>query len=68
MAQILGQEISSTLSNGGLTQNNLTQLQTSKQHNEYSINGLPSLPDLPLPSQLDLNGAIPSKYTDNLPS
>ena len=67
MPQILGQEVNSTLSTGGITQNNILQLQTSQQHNEYSINGTPSLPDLPLPSQLDLNGVTPSQYINNLP-
>lgn len=65
---IKGQEQNSTLGNGGITQNNLTSLQTSKQHNEYSINGTPTLPNLPIPSQLDLNGQTPSKYSDNLPT
>ena len=36
---ILGQEQKSKLSKGGLTENNLSKLKTSKQHNEYSING-----------------------------
>jgi len=67
MPQILGQEVSSTLSTGGVTQNNLPTLLTSQQHNEYSINGTPTLPNLPVPSQLDLNGQTPPKYTDNLP-
>lgn len=67
MPQILGQEVTSTLSKGGITENNLPQLITSQQHNEYSINGNPSLPNLPIPSQLDLQGLTPPKYTDNLP-
>ena len=68
MPQILGQHVSSSLSTGGITQNNLTQLQTSQQHNTYSINGTPSLPNLPLPSQLDLNGQVPANnYLSNLP-
>jgi hypothetical protein len=66
MPQILGQEQNSTLSTGGITQNNLVALQTSQQHNEYSLNGTPTLPNLPLPSQLDPN--VPAvKYTDHLP-
>jgi hypothetical protein len=68
MPQILGQQVSSSLSTGGITQNNLTQLQGSQQHNTYSINGNPYLPNKPYPSLLDLNGQTPPKYTDNLPS
>jgi hypothetical protein len=67
MPQILGQHVSSSLSTGGITQNNLTQLQTSQQHNTYSINGTPTLPNLPLPSQLDLNGQTPITYLSNPP-
>ena len=40
----------------------------SKLHNAYSINGTPGLPGYPTPSELDINGETPSKYTDNLPS
>jgi hypothetical protein len=36
-------------------------------HYTYSINGNPNLPGYPTPSQLDLNGATPPKYSDNLP-
>lgn len=39
----------------------------SRLHNEYSINGNPNINDKPSPSQLDLDGLTPSKYTDNLP-
>ena len=67
MPQILGQQLTSTLSTGGVTQNNLTQLQTSQQHNTYSINGSPFIPNKPLPSQLDLNGQTPPTYLSNLP-
>jgi hypothetical protein len=41
--------------------------QQSRLHNEYSINGNPNINDKPSPSQLDLDGLTPSKYTDNLP-
>ena len=67
MPQILGQQVTSALSTGGVTQNNLLQLQTSQQHNTYSINGTPTLPNLPLPSQLDLNGQTPTTYLSNPP-
>lgn len=39
----------------------------SKLHDEYSLNGNPNIPLKPSPSQLDLNGITPAKYTDNLP-
>ncbi len=68
MPQILGQEQNSNLSKGGLTENNLQSLVDSQQHNEYSINGNPSIADKPLPSQLDLNGQVPTNnYLSNLP-
>ena len=39
----------------------------SRLHYEYSINGNPNMSQKPSPSQLDLDGLTPSKYTDNLP-
>jgi hypothetical protein len=39
----------------------------SKLHDEYSLNGNPNILSKPSPSQLDLNGLTPPKYTDNLP-
>lgn len=39
----------------------------SKLHNQYSINGNPSIVGKPSPSNLDLDGKTPSKYSDNLP-
>ena len=39
----------------------------SRLHYEYSINGIPLMAKKPSPSQLDLDGLTPSKYTDNLP-
>lgn len=68
MPQILGQEQSSVLSTGGVNQDNLVAIQTSRLHNEYSINGLPSITDQPAPSQLDLGGSTPSQYIANLPT
>jgi hypothetical protein len=46
-----------------------TNLDTSEStlHYSYSINGNPNLPGFPTPSQLDLNGVTPPKYSDNLP-
>ena len=54
--------------NGGPTPNNLPTLQGSLVHDEYSINNQPPIPSLPVPSQLDLEGAIPPyNYVDNAP-
>lgn len=39
----------------------------SRLHYEYSINGNPNMAKKPNPSQLDLDGLTPPKYTDNLP-
>ena len=39
----------------------------SRLHYEYSINGIPLMAKKTSPSQLDLDGLTPSKYTDNLP-
>jgi hypothetical protein len=39
----------------------------SNLHNQYSINGNPSIVGKPSPSNLDLDGITPSKYSDNLP-
>jgi hypothetical protein len=40
----------------------------SKLHDTYSINGNPFQPSKPSPSELDLNGRIPSNnYRDNAP-
>tara|TARA_B110000971_G_C19596552_1_gene314215 strand:- start:9 stop:212 length:204 start_codon:yes stop_codon:yes gene_type:complete len=64
---ILGQEKKSTLSQGGVTQNNVAELIVSKLHKDYSITGNPNITGKPAPSSLDLNGATPTKYTDNLP-
>jgi hypothetical protein len=63
---ILGQEVKSTLSQGGKTQNNVPELVASKMHNEYSINGTPNVKSKPQPSLLDPQPPI-QKYTDNLP-
>lgn len=47
----------------------ITDLDTAQStlHNTYSINGNPNLPGYPTPSQLDMNGITPPKYSDNLP-
>jgi len=53
---ILGTELTSTLSKGGETQNNLDTLRDSKLHDEYSINGNPNVENKPTPSLLDTDG------------
>jgi hypothetical protein len=63
---ILGQEVKSTFSQGGKTQNNVPELVASKMHNEYSINGNPNVVSKPQPSLLDPKTPL-KKYTDNLP-
>jgi hypothetical protein len=44
-----------------------TNTPQSTLHYEYSINGNPNMPGYPTPSQLDLNGVTPPRYSDNLP-
>lgn len=39
----------------------------SKLHKEYSINGNPEMVNKPSPSNLDLGGKTPPRYSDNLP-
>jgi len=39
----------------------------SKVHDQYSINGNPTILGKPQPSVLDLDGITPPKYSDNLP-
>ncbi len=63
--QILGQEQTSILGNGGTVQPQEPQLVASKLHYEYSINGNPNIPNKPRPSQLDDRAIV--KYMDNLP-
>jgi hypothetical protein len=63
--QILGQEQTSTLGNGGVVQPTEAEQIVSKLHYEYSINGNPNVPNKPSPSQLDDRAIV--KYMDNLP-
>ena len=63
--QILGQEQTSILGNGGTVQPQEPQLVASRMHYEYSINGNPNVPNKPSPSQLDDRAIV--KYMDNLP-
>lgn len=47
---------------------NIKGIEDSKLHNQYSINGTPSLKDRPAPSKIDLDGKKPDyAYLDNLP-
>jgi len=39
----------------------------SNVHDEYSINGTPTIPGYPAPSNLDLDGVTPAKYLDTPP-
>ena len=63
--QILGQEQTSTLGNGGVVQPTEAEQIVSKLHYEYSINDNPHLLNKPQPSILDPNTIV--KYMDNLP-
>lgn len=62
---ILGQEKKSSFSLKGATPNNIPGLQSSKVHNQYSINGSPNIVNKPSPSKLDPTKI--TKYLDNLP-
>ena len=63
---ILGTELNSSLSKGGTNQDTLLQQRESKLHNLSSLTGQ-GLDAAKVPSQLDLDGVQPAKYTDNLP-
>ena len=63
---ILGTELNSSLSKGGTNQDTLLQQRESKLHNLASLTGQ-GLDAAKVPSQLDLDGVQPAKYTDNLP-
>jgi hypothetical protein len=53
---------------GGVTPSKFGDIaKQSTLHDQYSINGKPNLSNKPTPSILDLNGATPAKYLDNLP-
>jgi hypothetical protein len=63
--QILGQEQTSILGNGGVVQPTEAEQIVSKLHYEYSLDGNPNIPNKPTPSQLDDRAIV--KYMDNLP-
>jgi len=58
----------STLSNLNGGPATIPDFKGSKLHDTYSINETPMIPGKPAPSQLDLNGEVPStNYRDNAP-
>lgn len=73
---ILGQQITSALGNGGVTNPQSPQLIVSQLHKTYSINGDPNFSDKPNPSgldEIDVNNTSiyrstqGDRYIDNLP-
>ena len=58
----------STLSNLNGATATIPDFAGSKLHKTYSINDTPVIPGKPAPSELDLNGEVPStNYRDNAP-
>lgn len=58
----------SVLSNLNGTTPTIPNFKGSKLHDTYSINDIPTIPGKPSPSELDLQGEIPSNnYRDNAP-
>ena len=58
----------STLSNLNGATPTIPNFAGSQLHYTYSINDTPNIPGKPSPSQLDLNGEVPStNYRDNAP-
>lgn len=55
------------LSRGNGSTPSVPVFKDSKLHDEYSIIGNPNIVGKPSPSDLDLDGKTPSKYSDNLP-
>ena len=72
---ILGTQSTSTLSTGGVTENNISTLQQSHLHDLASVDGQgltkinPAITDQQPanPTQLSRNSTVIEKYTDNLP-
>jgi hypothetical protein len=63
---IIKNQLKSTLGLKGETQTpRIGSVPGSTLHNTSSINGTPVITRTP--SELDLNGKLPKKYTDNLP-
>lgn len=57
----------STLSSNNGATPSIPNFHQSKVHDQYSINGNPTINGKPQPSVLDLDGVTPPKYSDNLP-
>tara|TARA_B110000285_G_scaffold3715_1_gene3902 strand:+ start:2642 stop:2866 length:225 start_codon:yes stop_codon:yes gene_type:complete len=58
----------SPLSNGNGSTPSIPNFAGSELHDSYSINNIPNFPTKPAPSELDLNGLVPSyNYRDNSP-
>lgn len=58
----------SVLSSLNGTTPTIPNLKGSQLHDTYSINSIPTIPGKPSPSELDLQGEIPSNnYRDNAP-
>tara|TARA_R110000823_G_C15626195_1_gene468162 strand:- start:309 stop:524 length:216 start_codon:yes stop_codon:yes gene_type:complete len=65
--KLTGQGSNLTGLNGATPSNMPGANDLSKLHYEYSINKNPNINGKPEPSQLDLDGITPPKYTENLP-
>ena len=70
---ILGTQETSNLSTGGVTQNNISILQSSELHDLASVDGIglskinPVITELQPANPTVLSPATPIKYIDNLP-
>lgn len=62
---IIDNQLASRFGNKGQKPFYTPESKTSTLHNSSSINGMPNIKRKP--SNLDLNGKTPKKYTDNLP-
>jgi len=57
-----------TLNYKGSNPSSISSDPSSTLHNEFSINGKPSLTSRPSPSRLDLNGSRPQEYSKKGPT
>ena len=58
----------SPLSNSNGSTPSIPDFAGSELHDSYSINNTPNFPTKPSPSELDLNGSVPTNnYRDNAP-
>lgn len=65
--RLLTRGTTSTLGLQGITPQIIAETKQSKLHYTYSINGIPTFGNKPIPSALDIDGVTPSKYWDNRP-